>query len=242
MRTPIFVLCIFIIMINYIVIFLHHKSYNFYIALRNETTKQLFSKLSEDYFNKIQEESKEISKLWHDMNNQILVMEGINNNHISDGYLDSLKYKMDSVSKSLKTGNHILDIILNNKYLEATKKGIDFDVKATIPSTILVEDIDLSSILFNTIDNAIEANLNCILDKKYIKLVITKEDNFIYYKIKNSYSKIGYKDIYRYFNRKNNIDSGYGLNIVKDIVYKYNGNITIDQSKHEYSVTIIIPL
>lgn len=242
MRVAIFVLCLFIITIAYIVIFLHHKSYDFYIALKNETTKQLFSKLNKEYFKKIQEENKKISKLWHDMNNQLLVIEGINNKYISNDYLNSLKYKMNSIPKNLKTGNHILDIILNNKYLEATKKGISFDIKATIPSTLLMEDIDLSAILFNTIDNAIEANLNCNLDKKYIKLIMTKEDNFIYYKIKNSYSKIKYKDNYHFYNKKANINSGYGLNIVRDIVYKYNGNMTIKKSEDEYSVTIIIPL
>ncbi|MEY8417431.1 hypothetical protein AAK964_14190 [Tissierella praeacuta] len=51
-------------------------------------------------------------------------------------------------------------IILNNKYSERTMKNIDFDIKAIILLEIDIDNIDLSSILFNTIDNAIEAYLN----------------------------------------------------------------------------------
>ena len=50
---------------------------------------------------------------------------------------------------------------MNDKYSEAILHGIDFDIKAIAPPKINIEDIDLSSILFNTIDNAIEACLNC---------------------------------------------------------------------------------
>ncbi len=51
-------------------------------------------------------------------------------------------------------------IILNNKYSERTVKNIDFDIKTIILLEIDIDNIDLSSILFNTIDNAIEAYLN----------------------------------------------------------------------------------
>ncbi|SHE71415.1 hypothetical protein SAMN02745784_01583 [Tissierella praeacuta DSM 18095] len=51
-------------------------------------------------------------------------------------------------------------IILNNKYSERTMKNIDFDIKTIILLEIDIDNMDLSSILFNTIDNAIEAYLN----------------------------------------------------------------------------------
>ncbi|WP_312668325.1 hypothetical protein [Tissierella praeacuta] len=51
-------------------------------------------------------------------------------------------------------------IILNNKYSERTMKNIDFDIKAIILLEIDIDNMDLSSISFNTIDNAIEAYLN----------------------------------------------------------------------------------
>lgn len=51
-------------------------------------------------------------------------------------------------------------IILNNKYSERTMKNIDFDIKTIILLEIDIDNMDLSSILFNTIDDAIEAYLN----------------------------------------------------------------------------------
>ncbi|MBU5256505.1 hypothetical protein [Tissierella praeacuta] len=51
-------------------------------------------------------------------------------------------------------------IILNNKYSERTMKDICFDIKEIVLLEIDIDNMDLSSILFNTIDNAIEAYLN----------------------------------------------------------------------------------
>jgi len=51
-------------------------------------------------------------------------------------------------------------IILNNKYSERTMKDICFDIKEIVLLEIDIDDMDLSSISFNTIDNAIGTCLN----------------------------------------------------------------------------------
>lgn len=106
-----------------------------------------------------------------------------------------------------------------------------------------MNDLDLSSILFNTIDNSIEACLNSNLENKYIYLQLYPDGNFLYYKIKNNYDASNspcHKKLF--LNKRDYIEKGYGLRIVRDIVEKYDGYIDIDKCDNEYSVTMVLPL
>ncbi len=107
----------------------------------------------------------------------------------------------------------------------------------------ICEDNRDFSILFNTIDNAIEACLNCSEDNRYINLELYPDGNFLCYKIRNNYNSIknnSHKKIY--FNKKEYISSGYGLSIIGDIVDKYDSYMNIKKDDKEYSVTIVLNL
>lgn len=157
--------------------------------------------------------------------------------------LNSLKDKIGSVPKNISSGNNIIDAILNDKHFEASCHGIEFDVKAIAPPELNIDDLDLSSILFNTIDNSIEACINSNIPNKYIYLELYPDGNFLYYKIENSYNNTylnASKKIY--LNKKEHIPEGYGLRIIEDIVEKYDGYMDIDKENDKYSVAIILHL
>nr|WP_229768596.1 GHKL domain-containing protein [Tissierella pigra] len=103
--------------------------------------------------------------------------------------------------------------------------------------------MDLSSILFNTIDNAIEACMNSSAENKYINLELYPDANFLCYKIRNNYNSTnGNSHMRTYLNKKKYISSGYGLSIIEDIINKYDGYMDIKKNDMEYLVTIILPL
>lgn len=181
--------------------------------------------------------------MWHDMNNHIntLRLMSSSENNDSINYLNSIENKIKKLPNSIKTGNSLADIIFNEKYSEAFLHNIDFDVKCVLPPILSIDNTDLSSILFNTIDNAIEANMNVDDGNRYIYIEMYPKANFLYYKIKNSYnSKMNSNTPKKTFSKKEYINSGYGMRIIKDIVYKLNGNIKIDKTDDTFTVTIII--
>lgn len=241
-HTSSFLIALFILIINIGILYIYSKSNEFYNQLKKETIKEIYNKSYEKYISNIDTHDRSLKKIWHDLNNHIKILEGLDTGKKEDSmkYLNSIKEKIKNIPNTINTGNKLVDIILNDKAEEASMKNIDFYIKAIIPPDISVEDIDLSALLFNTIDNAIEANLNLKEQKKYIKLKLYTKNNFLIYEIKNSYNSSNDKNIY--YNNKKYISSGYGLEIVKDVVDKYDGNIEVDKTEDEFCVRIMLNL
>ncbi|NLY46879.1 MAG: sensor histidine kinase [Tissierella sp.] len=212
---------------------------------QKEEVERVYNKLNERYLEKNQLQNQLISEMWHDMNNHIHTLKLMYISESSDSidYLNSIENKMKSIPNTIKTGNNLADIIFNEKSSEANLYKIDFDVKSVLPPVLHIDNTDFSSILFNTIDNAIEANINIENDHKYIYIEMYPKGNFLYYKIKNSYnSRINKGATKKILRKKDYIGSGYGISIVRDIVYKLNGNIKIESTDNEFIVTIILNL
>lgn len=240
-HTSSFFIAIFILIINIGILYIYSKSNEFYNRLKKETIKETYNKSYEKYISNIEIHDKLLKKIWHDLNNHIKILEVLDLDKKEDSmkYLDSIKEKTKKIPNTIKTGNKLVDVILNDKAEEASMENIDFDIKAIIPPDISIEAIDLSSLLFNTIDNAIESNLN-LKEKKYIKLKLYTKNNFLIYEIKNGYNPSNNKNIY--YNNKKYLSSGYGLEIIKDVVDKYHGNIEVDKIEDEFCVKLILNL
>ena len=123
---------------------------------------------------------------------------------------------MSSVSKLPFSSNDTINTILNLKNKKAADSGIE--IKATVNESfaIKISDYDLSRILFNLIDNSIEALENC--DKEKIC-------NFEIFSDKDKV-EITVSNICNTKNIKNTIDRGNGTGIIKEIAKKYNGKYT----------------
>ncbi len=240
-----FLICLFTLFSSFGSLVMYYNANVFYMDLQKETAKQVYNKSYGKFIVNSEIRNDALSKIWHDMGSHITILEKINsaenNTHIE--YIDAIKNRLKSIPNTINTGNKLADIILNDKYSEAIVRGINFDIKAALPPKLNIEDIDLSSILFNTIDNAIEACLDYNGENKYIKLELYPNGNFLSYKIKNSYTTLKKSESKNIaFNRKKYISSGYGLSIVKDIVDKYDGYLDIQKNDEEYSISIILHL
>lgn len=240
-----FLICSLMIFIDIGVICLYLSLNKYNLKIQKEEVQRVYNKLNERYLQKNQLQNKRISEMWHDMNNYIhtLKLMYASENSGSIDYLNSIEHNMKSIPNTIKTGNNLGDIIFNEKSSEANLYHIDFDVKSVLPPVLDIDDTDFSSILFNTIDNAIEANINIENDHKYIYIEMYPKGNFLYYKIKNSYDpKINEGPKKKILRKKDYIRSGYGMSIVRDIVYKLNGDIRVDHTDDEFTVTIILNL
>ncbi len=241
--TIMFFICLLIILIAIGVFYLYSSLNKYNSKIQKEGVKRVYNKLNERYLEKNQLQNKLLSEMWHDMNNHIntLKLMSASKNNDSIDYLHSIENKIKQIPNTIKTGNNLADIIFNEKYSEAFLHNIDFDVKSVLPPILSIDNTDFSSLLFNTIDNAIEANMNVENDNKYIYIEMYPKGNFLYYKIKNSYNpEINKTNPKKFFRKKDYITPGYGMSIVNDIVYKSNGNIKIDKTDNEFTVTIII--
>ena len=98
----------------------------------------------------------------HDYHNHIQTLKAYR--HLGetdkiDEYLTILDDDLKTVDTVIKTGNVMIDAVLNSKISIAKTKDIEVNAKAIVPKSPNIPAIDLCVIIGNLIDNAIEACL-----------------------------------------------------------------------------------
>ena len=109
----------------------------------------------------------------HDYHNHIQTMKAyliMGNLDKLASYLNELDTDLTAVDTVIKTGNIMIDAVLNSKISLAKSRGITVDAKAIVPKNLSVSEIDLSLIIGNLMDNAMEACMKTEKNKRYIRV------------------------------------------------------------------------
>ncbi|HOP11746.1 MAG TPA: GHKL domain-containing protein [Oscillospiraceae bacterium] len=190
----------------------------------------------------------------HDYRNHIQVMKV----YLDDGeteklgsYLEDLKLDLNSVDTVVKTGNTMIDAILNSKLSLAYKRDIDVSVKAVVPKDIGIPDIDLCVIIGNLLDNAMEACAKTDTDARpWMRIFIGVLKGQLYVSVSNSMTG----DVQRtrksdenvpamYATTKNgNTEHGYGLIRIDDIAARHNGYVNRQHEDGVFATEVLLPL
>lgn len=182
-------------------------------------------------------------RLWrnsvHDYKNNIISLTQL----AKDGKLEEIQHYLEQESKlmdqrmfCIKTGNSVVDAILNMKQRVAEQKGIDFVVNAAFLDDIKIRDMDMANILGNLIDNALEASYE--EENPYIEVQVRKDKNFVFINITNKYTG---EFLGNTKTRKVNSNfHGIGIKSVKEIVVRYKGEFEMIKEKDEVTVNILM--
>ena len=137
--------------------------------------------------------------------------------------------------------NFTVDSILKYYMSIAMKNNIDFKVNLNIPEDINIDNLDLSIVIGNCVENAIEA-CKKIMDnsKKYINIKAEIKEFQLVVKIKNSFNGQVIKEGNIIKTSKNGEGHGIGLSNVRKITEKYNGYFNVKYNENEFEVHIIM--
>lgn len=125
----------------------------------------------------------------------------------------------------LNCGNDLIDSLINHKYKIAKEHDIRFEMNIHVPNKLPIAYGDLSIVLGNMLDNAIEATKKCIMEKVVsISVGIKREELIIV--VQNTYAQMPKLDRHGNFisNKNNREEHGYGIRSIKKIVDKYEGS------------------
>ena len=190
------------------------------------------------------DETEQAFQLWrrsvHDYKNHVIALRQLAADENMEGIKEYLNCENELIQKKMfyiKTGNSVVDAIVNTKQRLSEEKGITFIVNAAIPKKCCVREIDMSNILGNLIDNAMEASQG--EEEPYIDLTIRQEKTFLVIKIINQYSRDFSENLKT--TKKKQEFHGIGIRSVKSIVTKYEGEFSIDKKGTEVVVKILIP-
>lgn len=193
-----------------------------------------------------------VSSLRHDFTNHIQVLHGLlqlGEQEQAKQYLSSLSKDVQAI-KSLKLNiNHPgLSILLQTKKLAAQNHNIEMDISVSQNAFNKIKTTDLIKLLSNLIDNAIDATTELPENERKMTICCHADELKYVFEIINTGPAISepaqiYKQGFTTKKPEFGKIRGQGLFIVKEVVKKYNGNISIQStSELETTATVIIPL
>ncbi|MGM9950236.1 MAG: GHKL domain-containing protein [Lysinibacillus sp.] len=191
-----------------------------------------------------------VSSLRHDFTNHIQVVHGllqIGASEQAQQYLNSLVKDIQSI-EVIKLGiDHPgLLILLETKKIAAQNHNIDMEISVSADSFAAIKNTDLIKILSNLIDNAIDAANELPEGKRRIEICCKADDERYVFKIVNTGPAIrdGERIFQKGFTTKREEEGrvrGQGLFIVKEVVGKYGGEVSI-QPTGEFETTAIVEI
>ena len=128
-----------------------------------------------------------LSKQLHDFGNHLKTLEALAaESPKAQEYISQLLSATYKNAPRCRSGNDIIDAIVNCKAAEAEEKEIAFTFSVHLTSAIYIPPIDLCAVLSNQLDNALEASQK-ISEKqeRYVKVVIEQKGNFLSFHVEN---------------------------------------------------------
>lgn len=233
-----------ILLINIVVFYLYNMLMEVHHQLREKEMMELKVKVYSGQLETITQTQKKIRRLRHDMVHHIMQlysMASLNKNAEMLEYLDKMEQAMINPREHVSSGNKDIDGILNFMLEKAVSILKKVDVQVKIPEDLHTCSFELAVILGNIIDNAIEAARQT--EVKWLSLQITADKGILFIRVSNSYcgciKTSGNKLLTSKEDKENH---GLGLDSVKDMIKKYNGDMKITCDKNIFTVDILLYL
>lgn len=198
------------------------------------------NEILQKYYNEVENMYTKMRGWRHDYRHHIQAMKVHAANDEYDEiarYLDMLDDDLTNVETVLKTGNKMVDAILNSKLSLAAEKQIRVKAEAKIPVSLSVSELDLCVILGNLLDNAMDACMELPAENRLIRLYMDMKGNYLYFALTNTAG--GKKK--RTFRTTKGEGHGFGISRIDAIVKKYDGYVTRASEDEAFSTEILLP-
>lgn len=235
----------FLLFINFSVMVLYDMTVS---SVTEKTKSMLLEQQNKFYLQQmglLQTSIKNNNRLQHDMKGHLLTIKAfLKESSINEAsnYIDKM-LNIDTRQKEeniYNSGNPIIDSILNWKSQEAKANNITVNIKLKIPEQLDIDHFDITIVLGNIIDNAMDAAIK-VEDNKKINILIVYDRRRLVLKVENTYNSLiilNNRNILT--SKKNKFVHGIGLQNVKSVVEKYDGTMDIDYDKSWFKIYLML--
>ena len=215
---------------------------------RENTELQLQAQKAEldtEYYTLLQNQYENSNILIHDIKRHLLSIKDLADENDCDGiehYIDNL-YSEYEVKNIKKYSNHKLVNAIINRYVTVfADSGITFNCDIRNIDFSFIDDNDLTSLLDNLLENALEASRDS--EEKIVDLLIAPTNvNYISISLNNTCSVApNIKNGKLITTKKKSAPHGYGIKSIKRIADKYDGDVSFDYDKEKqlFSIRIVL--
>lgn len=181
----------------------------------------------------------------HDFKNHLQTMQAyleLGRLEPLERYIRELTDDYSQMDMVLKTGNAMVDAILNSKLSILRERDIRVDASAAVPEGIPISDVDLSVMIGNLLDNCLEACLKLPAQKRFVRFYMAKAKDNLYIYVMNSADGSFRRGLGGYLSTKASDGHGYGLMRIDKVVRKYGGYRNRQDEGDVFATEILIPL
>jgi len=149
-------------------------------------------------------------------------------------YLDAVDDTQIQISQIRYCDNDFVNILLGLYAGLARQQHTDFIVRAAMPETININEVDLNVMLSNLLENALEASARLPEHQREVSVNIGCELGVLGIFIKNRFDGVLDKKDGRFLSHKQPGRIGVGIASAEDVCKKYGGNVSFySQTKRE---------
>ena len=172
------------------------------------------------------------AKLYHDLHNHIeaiyqCLLQG--DTEEAARYCEDLRTPVREISQTVWTGDKALDYLISSKMALAEQEQIKTKVNIEYPHNTNIRSVDLTTILGNLLDNALEAAQAAPDGLRFLNLTIRRINAMLIIKVENGYGHdLKREDGKLLTTKSDRAFHGWGLKSVQTAADRYDGTISTD--------------
>ena len=200
--------------------------------------------LIQTHFEEVESMYRQIRGWRHDYRNHIQTMKAFaakDDWEAVKSYLDLLDQDLRTVDTVIKTGNAMVDAILNSKINLAKNKEIPVHAEAQIPYALKISELDLCVIIGNLFDNAIEASLELPKEERMIRVFMEMKGSQLYISFTNFCAGKKKNKVNGSFLSTKGAGHGLGLVRIDQVVERLGGYISRNSEDGAFTTEVLLP-
>ena len=172
------------------------------------------------------------AKLYHDLHNHIeAIYQCLTQDDIPEAvrYCEDLRAPIQEISQTVRTGDKVIDYLINSKIALAEQNKIRTKVNIEYPHNTNIRNADLIAILGNLLDNALEASEKAPDPLRFLSLTIRRINDMLIIKVENGCSDAPTQENGHLLTSKaDKTFHGWGLKSVESAADRYEGTVNTE--------------
>lgn len=172
------------------------------------------------------------AKLYHDLHNHIeAIYQCLTGGDIQEAmqYCEDLRIPVREIAKTAWTGDKAIDYLVSSKMALAEQEHILTKVNIEYPHNTNIRSVDLTAILGNLLDNALEAAETAPDGLRFLNLTVRRINAMLIIKVENGCGKTpAQKDGNLLTSKTDAAFHGWGLKSVRTAAERYDGAVNTE--------------
>jgi hypothetical protein len=196
-------------------------------------------------YNKLSHSNEEVRAIRHDLRHQLQAIRGyLQKGNVTGalGYVDAISGNIPEIADKLLCDNFAVNAVAVHYLDRATKAHIQADLRLVVPEDLgRIPDNDMSIIVGNLFENAIEACMFVDEDKRFIRMTSKVVKKRLTLVIDNSFDGTYTEKRGEFYSRKRE-GKGVGISSVRAIVERYGGSLKYEVANGVFMTSLHVKM